>query len=86
MKIPKHLLKDLDVFTAPPLDGDHEQHLEKAVVALYEAMLLDINKLTETLEFYAKGINSEHYFPVSAGVLGETARATLKDWTEKYGL
>jgi len=53
--------------------------------AAYDDLLKDAQALIEALEFYAQGLNSEHQYPASSGVLGETARLAIDKWKLKHG-
>lgn len=38
----KEVVEKLDRFTAPPPDGDHEQHLMNAMKAVYDEIVKDL--------------------------------------------
>lgn len=56
MKIPPHILAQLDQFTAPPHDGDYDAHTMKAMEAVYEKA----NDCIEFTKWFASTPHASH--------------------------
>ena len=43
----RELMHKMDNYTAPPVDGDHENHTQKAIKAVYNILISDFLKLQD---------------------------------------